>query len=206
METIVVSFLITALFAILLLIGVKFHRRLIRKYVEEIGTLLQSPKIQANLSGYDVTGVYREREVTIAIRMGGGQRSIYYTVTISLAADTPFELAVYRQGLLYRLGRALGLIRNVASGDSDFESRFMIRAPHEVIAREFFTEPSHRQIFEEILQKGYRSLTARKGTILVAMTVSSRRALKSALDPKIVGSLLDGMVFLSDALKAGGPH
>ena len=75
-----------------------------------------------------------------------------------------FRFTIYRKGLFSELGKLLGM-QDIEVGDPEFDEAFIIKGNDEARVRELFADPKLRPLILAQPRSGWRSRTARAGSV-----------------------------------------
>lgn len=206
MEVIIVGILIIILFTILIINSVRFYRKFMRSHFDPIKSLLEEPITGSTISNHFIKGKYKSENVKIELRFQSGHRQTNYFLYVTVIASMKCSFAIFRQGYLYRLGKAMGLIRNIKIGLPEFEKKYLIKSNNEIMMREFLCLEKNRILIEEILASKYNSLIVENEEMRVYRNLRNIFRLKKEFEKEMISELLDKMIALAEKLKMNRPE
>ena len=142
-----------------------------------------------------MSGSYKGKNIKIEIRPGGKNSPPYLYVW--LYASSQFSLNVYPEGALQKLGKNLGLVKEIQIDVPEFDEKFVIKADQAALAAKFLSSEMNRKIIESILSTGYPSVDIRRSEIEIYKPTYN---VQNDVSTDQLQPVLDGLVALSLSL------
>jgi len=169
------------------------QKAVLRNLASSIG--LENMEIGAGFPVPSMTGIYKGKRIRIDIRPGGKNTPPYMYVW--LYTGSPFNLTVYPEGALQKLGKNLGLVNEIQIGVPEFDEKFIIKSDQAALASRYLSSEMNRKIIESILSTGFLSIEIRKSEIEIYRPTYN---VQNDASPDQLQPVLDGLVALSLSL------
>ncbi|MHC9541457.1 MAG: hypothetical protein AB9903_18285 [Vulcanimicrobiota bacterium] len=142
-----------------------------------------------------MSGSYKGKNIKIEIRPGGKNSPPYMYVW--LYTNSQFNLNVYPEGALQKLGKNLGLVNEIQIDIPEFDEKFVIKADQAALATKFLSSEINRKIIESLLSTGFPSVDIRRSEIEIYKPTSN---VQNDVSTGQLQPVLDGLVALSLSL------
>lgn len=148
-----IPFAMLGFFVLVVLIGTAFNRRK-RQFFEAITSFLPGEAGgNAFLQNFYFKGPYRGRQLLISYRPGGKNTPS----RLDYSLDGPpflFDLSLGKEDFVTSALGALGLARDIATGDQAFDSRFRIKSELPDLALRYLSLPGMRERLTALFDLG----------------------------------------------------
>lgn len=142
-----------------------------------------------------ISGIYKGKTIKIEIRPGGKNSPPY--IYVWLYTPSQFNLTVYPEGTLQKIGKKVGLVTEIEIGVPEFDDRFVIKSDQSGLAVNFLLSDMNRKIIESILSTGIPVVEIRRGEIEIYKPTYN---IQPDISVDQLKPLLDGLVALSLSL------
>lgn len=169
------------------------HKAMLKSFASAIE--LGSVEMGASFLVPAISGVYKGKTIKIEIRPGGKNSPPY--IYVWLYTSSQFNLTVYPEGSLQKLGKKVGLITEIEIGVPEFDDRFVIKSDQSGLATNYLSSDLNRKVIESILSTGIPVIEIRRGEIEIYKPTYNVKV-DTGVDQ--LKPLLDGLVALSLSL------
>jgi len=118
-------------------------------------------------------------------------------LTAKLFKNSSLKLRIYRESFLSRLGKSLGLVREVKTNDPGFDQDFLIFANLETQAISYFYNQDRKNTIRELFGNGFDTFSADGKVITVT---KPNYSIERDIEPGAIQGILDKLIFLSQGL------
>jgi hypothetical protein len=131
-------------------------------YLKTAALCLDSPQILGFFSPR-LIGKFSGCSVKITTRPGG--RSSPPIITMCLYTPTPFDLTIYREGTMQKIGKKMGVISEIQIGVPDFDDRYIIQTNSYLHAETFLSDRTIRDTIDFFFTSGYANFQIVDGAL-----------------------------------------
>jgi len=142
-----------------------------------------------------IVGRYRDHSLSLTIMPGG--KNSPPRLTMCLYAVTPFQLHIYREGTLQKVGKKLGLLEEIEIGIPYFDRNFLIQTASASRARAYLCDVHRRKKIEFLFNSGYHDFKVVEGALLIEKRSDD---MGHDLEPQTLRAILDDLVYLAGQL------
>lgn len=188
-----VPFVFMGIMIAIAVVATIYSQNQMKKHLQELAATFDSPQI-GGFAPIFLEGYYKGKKVRIEL-VSGGKNSPPY-LTIKLFADIPFTLTISQEGTMTKLGKKIGLVREMEIGIPDFDDKFLIQSGQPDMAKQYLMNEINRRIVDSIIKTGFTSIDARDGKLLILKPTYNQGA---ETRPSFVHPLLDGLIVMSQS-------
>jgi hypothetical protein len=116
---------------------------------------------------------------------------------IALMKDSSFKLTVYKESSLSRFGHRLGLLREVKTGDGDFDEEFLIFSNNQPSAMNYFSSPAVKEAVRELFGDNFSAIFVGRKRVLIQ---KEDYVLQRDLEPQNVMLVLEQLGIIAQRL------
>jgi len=129
--------------------------------------------------------------LTIRITYQPPRKNTPAYLRISLEKRTRLKLRVYRESAISRLGEKMGLVREVKTGDEQFDNDFLIFSNNKEQAEIYLSSFDKKNIVKELFKRGFDELIMDGKRLLVSKPYSFKNDSVEDLSILKVQEILD---------------
>jgi len=118
-------------------------------------------------------------------------------LNVSLFKDSGFRFRIYKEGFLSNLGKKLGIVHEVITGDALFDQQFLIFSNDPTQAMVYFSNSAIRNTVKEVFDSGFHHILATGKQITIQKT---DYVLENDLDTAFITGILQKLILLSKSL------
>ncbi len=145
-----------------------FFLRTGRKRADALGKLSQYVKgtLSKNILFPSFSGEYEGFPFAVTLLSGGEDSPPI--LNICLIKTSNFQLKVYKESVFSKIGKKLGLVHEIKTGEEAFDREFLVfsNKPNQVMS--YLNNPTAKNAIREIFRKGFQSLVIDGKKILVS--------------------------------------
>ncbi len=188
-----IPLIITGIFVTIAVVFIIYSVKKKKGYLQELSLTFEN----AELGGFApvfLGGIYKGKRVRVELYSGGENSPP--CIHLKLFTDTPFSLTIYTEGMLQKLGKHMGLVKEVETGIPGFDEKFVIKSDNAGRTKEYLMSEVNRRIVESIIKTGFTGIDIKNGIILV---VKSSYNMSSETKPSFIHPVLDGLIVMSQS-------
>jgi hypothetical protein len=98
----------------------------------------------------ELVGVISERyPIRIYIKVkGSGKNQVYYMAfDLDSRTNKPYRFTLMHEGFFRKIGKALGMQKDIEIRDDEFDSQFIIKSDNALFAKQLLVDPELRDVF-----------------------------------------------------------
>jgi len=124
---------------------------------------------------------------------------------ITLAANFPATLLIYRDNPVNRVVKKIALGRVFKTGDPAFDQRWHLLGHRSTFFQQWFNLPQHRELVDELMQTGCSIVKIEKTGLTAQWYTLKTSSALSLMEPHRIDSALDNMVAIALSLTGHRP-
>lgn len=140
-------------------------------------------------------GEYQGIKFTISLVQGGESSPPY--LKIILLKNSLFKLKIYKETALSKLGKRIGVIREVKINDEMFNKEFLIFSNNPVKTTNYFNNENIKKTISELFKNGFDALLLDGKRILIQKPYYN---LEFNLEPQSIMRTLQKLILLTKSL------
>lgn len=181
---------IILIFIVASLLGFEKKRNILRKLSSSFkGTVSKLP--------FTISFKGEYQGLIFSVILNPGSKSSDPALEISLMKRASFTLKLYRESIVSNIGKRLGVVREVVTGDELFDKEFLIISNRATQAKIYLANTNARNAISELSTLGFGSFSIDGKKISV---MKSNYNIEEDLNPQKITTILQNLILLTNGL------